>query len=394
MKQKIAIVTTHPIQYYAPLFKLLAKQIDVRVFYTWGEASVDKFDPGFGKKVEWDIPLLEGYEYQFLENTSKKPGSHGYSGVINPTIISTIENYAPSAIIVIGWCYNSHLNVLRYFKGKVPVYFRGDSTLLDNETQGLINQLKTVIRKVVLSWVYGHVDKVFYVGSASKDYFSWAGMKEKQLVFAPHSIDNTRFEEDKTVEASAFRSSLNIPESAIVILYAGKLESKKNPLLLLSAFMNVVLENVYLIMLGNGELEYDLKKAADKGEVNKQVLFVDFQNQSLMSTWYQVSDIFCLPSQGPGETWGLAINEAMVCGNAIIASDKVGCATDLIKQNENGWVFASGNTNELKMILQNLPDKTKINVMGQKSKELIKDWAIKKTVEKMMDEFNDDFIND
>ena len=390
MKQKIAIITTHPIQYYAPQFKLLAKQIEIRVFYTWGEASIEKFDPGFGKKVEWDIPLLEGYDYQFLKNISKNPGSHRYYGVVNPTIIPTIENYAPSAIMVIGWCYNSHLKVLRHFKGKVPIYFRGDSTLLDNVLDGIGNKLKAFVRKAVLSWVYSHVDKVFYVGSASKDYFSWAGMKEKQLVFAPHSIDNTRFEEDKTVEATAIRFSLNIPESATVILYAGKLESKKNPLLLLSSFKNVALENVYLIMLGNGELENELKESADKGKDNNNIKFVDFQNQSLMSTWYAVSDIFCLPSKGPGETWGLAINEAMVCENAIIASDKVGCARDLIKPSENGWIFESGNQSELEGILKNLPDKRMLNKMGQKSKVIIKDWSIDKTVERMIYEFNCD----
>ncbi len=38
--KRLAIVTTHPIQYNAPLFELLAKRnkIDIRVFYTWGEA--------------------------------------------------------------------------------------------------------------------------------------------------------------------------------------------------------------------------------------------------------------------------------------------------------------------------------------------------------------------
>jgi len=67
--KKLAIITTHPIQYYAPIFKLLSerKKIEICVFYTWGkDALKDKFDVGFGKKIEWDIPLLEGYNYNFL----------------------------------------------------------------------------------------------------------------------------------------------------------------------------------------------------------------------------------------------------------------------------------------------------------------------------------------
>ena len=62
--KKIAIITTHPIQYNAPLFALMTKEpeIVVMVFYTWGESSSSaKFDPDFSKVIEWDIPLLEGY---------------------------------------------------------------------------------------------------------------------------------------------------------------------------------------------------------------------------------------------------------------------------------------------------------------------------------------------
>ena len=75
---KLAIVTTHPIQYNAPWFRLLAKEpgVEIKVFYTWEQSkNNDKYDPGFGRMVEWDIPLLEGYEYTFVKNTSTSPGS-------------------------------------------------------------------------------------------------------------------------------------------------------------------------------------------------------------------------------------------------------------------------------------------------------------------------------
>ncbi|HEY0579871.1 MAG TPA: hypothetical protein VGC75_04115, partial [Candidatus Nitrosocosmicus sp.] len=86
--KRLAIVSTHPIQYYAPLFQLLASipGVCLKVFYTWGESSVNKMDPGFQKQIEWDIPLLEGYEYEFLVNTSDNPGTHHFNGIINPAI--------------------------------------------------------------------------------------------------------------------------------------------------------------------------------------------------------------------------------------------------------------------------------------------------------------------
>ncbi|RYG43910.1 MAG: glycosyltransferase family 1 protein, partial [Chitinophagaceae bacterium] len=82
--KRLAIVVTHPIQYYAPVFQALtaSKQVELKVFYTWGEGSVKKFDPDFKKVIEWDIPLLEGYAYEFLTNKSSDPGTHHFRGII------------------------------------------------------------------------------------------------------------------------------------------------------------------------------------------------------------------------------------------------------------------------------------------------------------------------
>jgi hypothetical protein len=197
--QRLAIVITHPIQYYAPLFKLLnqRKQIDIKVFYTWGEGSVKKFDPAFGKDIDWDIPLLDGYNYEWAQNTATDPGSHHFKGIITPGLTDQIKEWKPNAILVFGWAYQSHLKVLRYFKNKIPVYFRGDSTLLD-ELPGPRSLLKTVF----LKWVYSHVDHAFYVGTNNKAYFKKYGLKDNQLSFAPHAIDNKRFEIDRCEEAS------------------------------------------------------------------------------------------------------------------------------------------------------------------------------------------------
>ncbi len=118
-KLKLAVVTTHPIQYYAPIFQELAarKNINLKVFYTWPQSQQAKFDPGFGKTVEWDVPLLEGYSYTFVENVAKNPGSHGFWGIYNPTLVGEIEAWQPDALLVFSWSYRSNLGVLWHFKG-------------------------------------------------------------------------------------------------------------------------------------------------------------------------------------------------------------------------------------------------------------------------------------
>lgn len=368
MKQ-LAIITTHPIQYYAPVFKLLhqRQQIAIKIFYTWGKAAIKKYDPGFKKEIEWDIPLLDGYPFEWVINTSSQPGSHHFNGIVNPDLNKQLINFNPDAILIFGWSYNSHLKTMRYFKNKIPVYFRGDSTLLD-EQKGI----KNILKSLWLKWVYSHIDHAFYVGTNNKNYFKKYGIKETQLSFAPHAIDNERFGIDRSAEATELRANLGLSSSDILILFAGKFEEKKDPLLLLNAFLQLRQTNCHLLFAGNGVLESELKQRAKSAD---NIHFMDFQNQAYMPVMYQACDLFCLPSKGPGETWGLAVNEAMASGKAIVVSDKAGCAVDLVKDGYNGATFISGDADDLLHKLKDLTEsKEKLNQYGKHSLNHIKDW--------------------
>ena len=338
MKRRLAIITSHPIQYNAPLFALMAKEpnIELIVFYTWGESCLgEKYDPDFGKVIEWDIPLLEGYNYTFVNNTSSDPGSHHFKGIINPSLNQEIEAWNPDVVWVWGWAFDSHLKVLRHFKSKVHVWFRGDSTLLD-EPKGF--SFKKIIRRIFLTWVYRHVDKAFYVGTHNKAYFGRHGLKESQLVYAPHAVDNKRFEDEsveKTIRALEWRKELGFSDSDFVLLFAGKFEPKKNPNFMLELSKQISSPSIKFLMVGNGILEGELKSDARN---DSRFVFLDFQNQSVMPILYRVADLFILPSLGPGETWGLAINEALVTGTKLIVSVFCGGGIDLINE-KNGFLF-------------------------------------------------------
>ena len=390
----IAIISTHPIQYNAPLFRYLAGSAycSIKVFYTWGQAQGKVHDKDFGIEREWDIDLLSGYDHVFVKNNSTTPGSHHYKGIINPSLISEVASFQPDKIIVYGWKFNSHLKLLRHFKGKIPLYFRGDSTLLD-EPAGF--SLKKSLRKLLLQWVYRQVDFVLSPGTASDAYFFNAGLSVNQIIRAPHAVDNTRFSGTETPDmhssyeesARSWRKELSIPEDSQVFLFAGKFEPKKDPILLIKAFVRIHQHypNTHLIMVGSGILEEELKKMtsnyltspAEGGQAqtpSTSITFLPFQNQSIMPVVYRLGDVFVLPSKGPGETWGLAINEAMACGRAVILSDRCGAAADMIKDNENGFVFKAGDENALyncmeKIILND------IRSMGAKALETAQQFS-------------------
>lgn len=368
--KRLAIITTHPIQYNAPLFRMVSERgiVELKVYYTWGDSSVKpKLDPGFGKIIEWDIPLLNGYEYEFLENTASNKGSHHFNGIINPTLIKRVDNWKPTAVLIFGWNYRSHLQALRYFNKKIPVLFRGDSTLLD-ETQGF--SIKKLLRRTFLRLIYKYVDYALFVGTQNYRYYIAHGLKPNQLVHCPHAIDNDRFMHpngDYRNQLMELSKSLGIRQDAIVFLFAGKLEKQKNPRLLLEAFAELNALNAHLLIVGNGVFESELKTY---GKSLENIHFLDFQNQTMMPMIYRLADIFVLPSQS--ETWGLSINEAMACGCAILISTKCGACEDLVIEGVTGLSFESGNKSDLvKKIAYFINNRSRVEKMKLASKEHI-----------------------
>ncbi len=341
---RLAIISTHPIQYYAPIFQALAQSQSIRakVFYTWSQtATAGVVDAGFGRHVTWDIPLLDGYEFEFVTNVARRPGTSHFWGLRNPGLTRAIEKWGADAVLVFGWNSASHLRALHHFKGKVPVFFRGDSTLLDRRSGW-----RTGLRRLHLGWVYRHIDVAIAVGSNNRDYFRWCGVPAERIRFAPHAIDTTRFADpdgSQQRRAVQWRTELGIEPHARTLVFAGKLLGKKDPVLLLEAFQRSGRAR-HLVFVGDGELQSELRRrAAGRSDVH----FLPFQNQSFMPAVYRLGDLFALPSRGPGETWGLAVNEAMASGRPVIVSDKVGGARDLVTPGVTGWVFESGNRDDL-----------------------------------------------
>ncbi len=372
--KKLAIITSHPIQYNAPLFRLLTERnkIELKVFYTWGQTAHGiVYDPDFKKEFKWDIPLLDGYEKEFIENSSPNPGAGHFKGIMNKDLIQRVEQYQPDALLVYGWSFKSHLQVLRYFKGKIKIIFRGDSTLLDEES-GF--SLKKIARRFFLKWVYRHIDLALYTGKDNKDYFLAHGLQPNQLYAAPHAVDNKRFfdrNDEFEQKAATWRRELGIPENAIVFLFAGKLEPKKDPQLLIDSFKKMEDPSIRLLIVGNGVLEKELKSNSVS---DQRILFLDFQNQQLMPVVYRLGNVFVLPSKGPGETWGLSVNEAMACGLPVLVSDRCGCAKELVKN--NGRVFEAGNIDELLVAFHFfINNKTTFAEMGKISSSVIQNFS-------------------
>ncbi len=383
VRQRLAIVVSHPIQYYAPLYRRLARRVDValKVFFTWHAARWPMRDQGFRQPVAWDIPLTEGYEWEEVPNTSSDPGTHRFMGLRNPSLLSRLLAWRPDAVHLTGWAWHSHMLAMRALTARrIPVLFRGDSHLLDERRRGLRWHAKEIVLRCVFRWP----SRFLYVGRANREYYEAFGVEPSRLHHCAHSIEVERFAakaEAYEREAAQWRRELGIPPGQIVVLFAGKFERKKQPVELMRAVAALDDPRIMLIMAGAGELEGEVARIAGANPSRFRVL--PFQNQSRMPVVYRLGDLFVLPSAF-GETWGLAVNEAMASGRPVIVSDRVGCAADLVDPSV-GRVFPARDFEAFVRELQALAyEPARLAEMGKAARARSPSFDIERTEDELM----------
>ena len=368
---RLAIVATHPIQYYSPWFRYIAANtgLALRVFYLWDFGVACRHDPGFGHALKWDVPLLSGYDHEFVPNRSARPGTHRFFGLRNPGLRARLDAYRPDAVLLLGYNFATFMRlIMTRRRCDPPLLFRGDSHRLESK-----RRLGEGVRRRLISTVFRRFEAVLYVGAANRDYFRDHGVPESKLFRAPHAVDNDRFiaaAGNAETAAATWKRELGISPDHLVVLFAGKWEADKRPLDLLRAFVKLGRADTSLLFVGGGALENRLREEAAS---HPRIFFAPFQNQSAMPRTYSAGDVFVLPSTS--ESWGLAVNEAMCMARAVIVSDRVGCARDLVEHGANGLVYPAGDVHALTQALANaLSDRHRLRAWGDRGRAIIQEF--------------------
>jgi glycosyltransferase involved in cell wall biosynthesis len=221
------------------------------------------------------------------------------------------------------------------------------------------------------------------VGKANRYYYQTFGVDAERLYLCPHSIDVKRFAEPAESyekDALLWRHEMGISDDRCVILFAGKFMSSKHPIELMRAVQTLP-ESAVLVMVGGGELESEVKAIAAANPERFRVM--PFQNQSRMPVVYRLGDLFVLPSVS-GETWGLAVNEALACGRPVLVSDRVGCEADVVDPS-CGQVFSCDDPLNLMQALREMTqNRHKLEKMKQAARKKAWSFDIPRTESAMM----------
>jgi glycosyltransferase involved in cell wall biosynthesis len=372
---KTIILNSHPIQYFAPLYKYWSENSSgLEVWYCSDESLTNNYDPGFNKKIKWDIDLLEGYSYRFFKNYSPISSIHkGFFGLINLGVIRALSKEPKSLIVVHGWGYFTHVTTLIF------AWFFGHKVALRAETPNIQEDLKprfsTLIKHVYLRFLFFFVGTFLYIGQENKKFYIRLGQKQKKFVFAPYCVDNARFQREAgLLLKDQAKILLGISPDNFTILFCGKYINKKRPLDLLKAFKLANLANATLVMLGEGELRFEMEAYVHNNNLQEQVILTGFVNQSDLYKYYRAADVFVMCS-GLGETWGLAVNEVMNFGLPLIISDITGCSADLVQS--NGYVYPCGDIRQLAFLILKIGNNSidQNNKMSEESLKTIKNYS-------------------
>jgi glycosyltransferase involved in cell wall biosynthesis len=386
-KLRLAYFVTHPIQYQAPLLRRIAQEpdIDFKVFFG-SDISVHGYvDEGFGVRVQWDTPLLEGYNHEFLP-LLHRPSNHdtvGSLGPLNRGVKQKLIEGQFDAIWVHGYNYLTNLQAIRAANSmQVPVLLRAESTLSDRPR----SKMKLAIKKRFFKWLKQRVSAVLTIGDENSAYWRSNFGKEFPLFPCYYAVDNQYFQR-RCAEASKtreqFRASLSLKPGRPVILFAAKLIARKKCHDLVEAFLQLTRSRAldpdpYLLIVGSGEERARLERLA-KETHQGDIRFVGFRNQTELPPFYDLCNVFVLPSVD--EPWGLAVNEAMNAGRPIIVSDRVGCQKNLVHDGVNGLVIEAGDVHALAQALRvTLSRFQAAQAMGAESLRIIQQYNFDQNV--------------
>ncbi|GGD49816.1 glycosyltransferase [Erythrobacter arachoides] len=351
-KPRLAVVVSHPIQYYAPLFRTLAQRCDLQVFYAFQPSPDQLGAVDFGKAFAWDVDLLDGYASTFMTNVSTRPGTDDFGGCDTPDVGRHLRAGQFDAVLIFGWYLKSYRQALMAAKRQgLPALVRGDSNLAMPASP-----VKRLVKAMVNPPFLRLFDRALYVGERSRAFYRHYRFPDRRLFFSPHCVDNDWFAARATrAERQRMRAQMGIAEDAFVVLFAGKLVERKRPLDAVRALAMCRAQGrkVELLVAGSGVLEQAIRAEAQAGDLPHYML--GFCNQTQMPPAYAAADVLVLPSDG-SETWGLVANEAMACGTPVIVSDACGCAPDLAADGSAGRVVPLGDVEGLAAAIASVMD--------------------------------------
>jgi glycosyltransferase involved in cell wall biosynthesis len=354
---RLAILLSHPVQYFAPLFRELARrsEIHLTVIYCSLGGAREQFDQEFTRTIQWDVPLLEGYRYKLVRSwwPARTQGPLAYFA---PGVLREITAARYDAVVVFGWAnLTCWLAFLRARLASIPWMLYGDTNFLyECEKRGP----KRWLRNALLTALFRRTSAFLISSSMNRRFYESHRAPRAKQFEAPFTADADFFRRGANASRARrneIRSRHGIPCEALLLMFVGKLVPRKRPHDLLAVLETLGSEfpKLAVAFVGDGPLREVLELDIASRRLDRAYL-LGFKNQSDLPGLYAMADVLVLPSSH--EAIGVVAHEAAACGLPVIVSDRTGCwgPRDPVRDGENGLVYRCADLTALTQAVRTL----------------------------------------
>lgn len=246
-----------------------------------------------------------------------------------------------------------------------------DSPNVSGSYKGLLGK----IRSRWISFVFTNAKKVMGTGEKAIENLKFLNCPDYKLINLPYFTNNEIF---NNVNAHKL-------EEKIILISSGRLVNERKAFdHVIKAISRIIEKNPSIKLeyriAGIGKDLESLKSLALSLNVQDYVFFDGWLEPQELTGFYNLGDIYVHPAKY--EPYGVAVLEAMASGLAIIGSNNTGAIVDRIDHGVNGFIFKTGNINELKERISDLiNDKELLLCFKERSRFTANQWPVSKGVQ-------------
>lgn len=281
-----------------------------------------------------------------------------------------LDEHRPAAVVCGGYDEVPTLAALRWARCRgVPAMLSADSNIHSDLARGL----KRLVKNVYVRAVCSRYAAVLVFGSAGRAFFNRYGVPDARIHRMPFEPDYALVERMPGARVREIAARLGLTEGRRRVACVCRLIGAKRVDVVIDAFARLAAERPGwdLVIVGDGELRKDLEARAAALPPGR-VTFTGVLDQEAVTAVYRSSDVLALASAY--EPWGLVVNEAAAAGLAVVATDVVGAAPELVRPGVNGAVVRAGDADAFAAALREVTDPGAIDRLRAGSREVLTAW--------------------
>ncbi len=340
--------------YRINLHKLIAAgipELKLHTLVTHGPADFD-----------WDLDPPESIHASFFGSKEDSPQAGTFRSPISEwrkggRLIEYLKHNDVRAVIMSGYRYISYFRTIRYcHAARLPLFVNNDSNIHGDRQ---LSATKRWMKKRVYGWWLRRTSGVMSMGEYGDQFFTYYGADPTRLYRVPYWPDYDAFAQCDEVGLKRFQREFGLNASRRYLMFSGRLVPQKRVDLLIDAFVSIASQRTDwdLLIVGDGIMRDELQRRVPVS-LRDRVVWTGFLDVPDLPLAYHAAEVLVLPSDV--EPWALVVQEAMAAGLAVVASDVVGAAHELVTEGDSGRIFATGDLKSLRHSLEDVMDRDNI----------------------------------